>query len=107
MPRFHIATQGIDSPIDDHEDGYYSKANLSDLFEYLSDEETEGLLRRMASKMRPGGRLAYWNMLVDRKRPDSLSDLLQPHPELAHRLWQKDRNPFYRGFVVEEITRPG
>jgi len=106
IDRLHIETRGLDCPVNDHDEGHFSKANLSDLFEYLSEEETEGLLRILATKMRPGGRIAYWNLLVPRSRPKSLEDWIKPHPELSKDLWNKDRNPFYGAFVLEEITRP-
>ena len=105
MPRFHIVTKPLDACIGDFESGHYSKANLSDLFEYLSEEQTEGFLRTLAEGMRVGGRIAYWNLLVPRSRPESLAHLLKPHPELAKSLWEKDRNPFYGAFHIEEITR--
>jgi S-adenosylmethionine-diacylglycerol 3-amino-3-carboxypropyl transferase len=77
--------------------------NLSDIFEYMSPENTERVLDRVALCGRAGGRLAYWNTLVPRSRPDSLSDRLQPLPELADRLHREDKAFFYTRFVVEEI----
>ncbi len=107
MPRLEILTKGLDECLFDHEEGFYSKANLSDLFEYLSPEVTEDFLRKLATRMRPGGRLAYWNLLVNRQRPESLSDWLKPHEEEAQALWKQDRAFFYGAFHLEEITRPG
>lgn len=106
MPRFHIETKPLDACIEDFEVGHYSKANLSDLFEYLSEEQTEGFLKTLATGMREGGRIAYWNLLVPRERPESLANILKPHRELAHGLWKKDRAFFYGDFHIEEITRP-
>ena len=105
VERLHIETRGLDCPVKDHAEGHFSKANLSDLFEYLSEKETESLLRLLATRMRLGGRIAYWNLLVPRSRPESLKDWLEPRPELSEALWKKDRNPFYRGFVVEQVIR--
>ena len=105
MPRFHIKTMPLDACIADFEVGHYSKANLSDLFEYLSEEQTEGFLKTLAEGMREGGRIAYWNLLVPRERPESLAHLLKPHPELAKSLWKNDRAFFYGDFHIEEVTR--
>lgn len=77
--------------------------NLSDIFEYLSPENSETLLRRLAESSVPGGRLAYWNMLVPRSRPESLSHSLNPLPDLAARLFAADKAFFYSAFVVEEV----
>ena len=51
----------------------------------------------------PKARLGYWNMLVPRKRPQSMSDRLRPLDELAHRLYAQDKAFFYMDFVVEEV----
>ena len=43
--------------------------NLSDIFEYMSPENTERVLEKLAFSGRRGGRLAYWNTLVPRRPP--------------------------------------
>ena len=60
-------------------------------------------MRKLATGMRKGGRLAYWNLLVDRQRPESLAELLTPQTEEAHRLWKRDRAFFYSAFHLDEI----
>jgi len=77
--------------------------NLSDLFEYLTPEETARHLARIAEVGRPGARLVYWNLLVDRRRPDALADRIRPLTGLAERLHRRDRVFFYRRVVVEEV----
>lgn len=81
----------------------FSKANLSDIFEYMSEEQTEKLLTAMAQRFRPKGRLAYWNLLVQRSRPESLKDQLTPLSEKAQSLFRTDRVWFYSAFRIEEI----
>lgn len=78
--------------------------NLSDIFEYMSPEAYETLLRRLAKAGRPGGRIAYWNMLAPRSRPETLSHLLQPLTGEARRLHREDKAFFYSAFVLEEVT---
>jgi S-adenosylmethionine-diacylglycerol 3-amino-3-carboxypropyl transferase len=77
--------------------------NLSDIFEYMSAENHRYLLEQLLRAGRPGGRLAYWNMLAPRSRPEALAEQLQPLPELGARLLQQDKAFFYSAFVVEEI----
>lgn len=84
-------------------EGAFSKANLSDLFEYASEAHTARLLEVLARALRPGGRLAYWNLLVPRSRPASLAHRLSPRGEEAERLWRQDRSWFYGAFVLEEV----
>jgi S-adenosylmethionine-diacylglycerol 3-amino-3-carboxypropyl transferase len=69
----------------------------------MSAENYERLLEKLAACGRPGGRLAYWNMLVPRSRPESLAGRLRPLTELAQKLHRADKAFFYSGFVVEEV----
>jgi S-adenosylmethionine-diacylglycerol 3-amino-3-carboxypropyl transferase len=78
--------------------------NLSDIFEYMSPENTAAILRVLLKRAQPGARLAYWNMLVPRARPPELAAQLRPLPELAAALHARDQAWFYSRFVVEEVT---
>jgi S-adenosylmethionine-diacylglycerol 3-amino-3-carboxypropyl transferase len=78
--------------------------NLSDLFEYMSPENYRGLLGKLIACGRAGGRLAYWNMLAPRSRPEALAGRLRPLSELARKLHGEDKAFFYSAFVVEEIV---
>ena len=80
------------------------KFNLSDIFEYMSPANTAALLERLADASRPGGRLAYWNMLAPRRRPESLAHRLRPRDDLAAPLFAQDRAFFYSALVVEEVV---
>jgi S-adenosylmethionine-diacylglycerol 3-amino-3-carboxypropyl transferase len=83
----------------------FDRFNASDIFEYMSREATDTLLARVAHAGRPQGRIAYWNMLVPRARPDALADRLASHDEEARRLFLRDKAFFYARFVIEEILR--
>jgi S-adenosylmethionine-diacylglycerol 3-amino-3-carboxypropyl transferase len=78
--------------------------NLSDIFEYMSAENTEAILRALVARANPGARLAYWNMLVPRSRPESLAARLHPLPELSAALHARDKAWFYSRFIVEEVA---
>lgn len=95
------------SPLEDYLDrsksGRLSKFNLSDIFEYLSEETSAKLLGAIATHARPGARLAYWNMLAPRQAPASLQDKIHALPELSKRLFAQDKAFFYSAFIVEEI----
>jgi S-adenosylmethionine-diacylglycerol 3-amino-3-carboxypropyl transferase len=87
--------RGRQAPID--------KVNLSDIFEYMSEENTAALLARLADASRPAGRLAYWNMLAPRRRPESLAGRLRPRDDLAGPLFAQDKAFFCSAFIVEEV----
>ena len=83
--------------------GAYSAFNLSDVPEYLSESETEALLRAAVGCARSGARLAYWNLLVPRCRPESMADLLERDTVLGARLIREDRAFVYGAFQVETV----
>jgi len=78
--------------------------NLSDLFEYLSESNYHALLKSMIRVGRPGGRLAYWNMLVPRSRPNFMADSLVPLKDIATTLFAQDKAFFYSALIVEELS---
>lgn len=77
--------------------------NMSDVFEYVSEPSYIEILNALIRTGRPGGRLAYWNMLVPRRRPEFLADRLRPLDRIANQLYEKDKAFFYSAFVLEEI----
>jgi S-adenosylmethionine-diacylglycerol 3-amino-3-carboxypropyl transferase len=88
----------------DHESGsLFDGFNLSDIFEYISSENYEDLLRRVVRAGRLGSRLVYWNMLAKRCRPDSMKSDLAPLDDLAHLLYAQDKAFFYSALVIEEV----
>lgn len=80
-----------------------SHAALSDVFEYLSVDATEYLAERLARAIRPGGRIAYWNLFVPRAAARATPQL-RSLDTLSARLWARDRAWFYRAFHVDEIV---
>jgi S-adenosylmethionine-diacylglycerol 3-amino-3-carboxypropyl transferase len=84
-------------------DERFDAFNLSDIFEYMSEDNYQALLTRMIAAANPGARLAYWNMLAPRKCPPSLCDRLRSLDDVAARLYARDKAFFYRDFIVEEV----
>ncbi|CCF12699.1 S-adenosylmethionine:diacylglycerol 3-amino-3-carboxypropyl transferase-like protein [Brevibacillus laterosporus GI-9] len=81
----------------------FDKYNLSDIFEYMSEDQYENLLKVLVQAGRKKGRLAYWNMLVPRSRPASMEESLRPLTSLSQELFKQDKAFFYSAFVLEEI----
>lgn len=84
-------------------EGSFSAFNLSDVFEYVSEEVYREALLALLRVARPGARLAYWNMMAPRSRPASLAGRLEPDAELAASLFAGDRAFFYGAFVLERV----
>ncbi len=77
--------------------------NLSDIFEYMSEDSFSRLLDKLIEAGTPGARLAYWNMLAPREAPKHYHDRIRPLAELSERLHLADKAFFYSKFIVEEI----
>lgn len=94
--RVHFATGELGACL---KPGAFSKANLSDIFEYMSEDTSAQLYAAIAASLRRGGRIGYWNLLVPREGP---RDRFRPLPQ-AHELWRRDRSWFYSAFRAEEL----
>ena len=77
--------------------------NLSDVFEYMDLAQQEATYRALLEVARPGARLAYWNMLAPRRRPESLADRVQSLDIEAEALFRKDLAFFYSAFILEAL----
>ena len=104
LDRLEWHCQAMEEFLDTVEEGTIGAFNLSDIFEYMSAESYHRLLDRLVRAGRSGARLAYWNTLVERHRPDFMADRLRSLGELSRALHAKDKAFFYCAFFVEEIV---
>jgi S-adenosylmethionine-diacylglycerol 3-amino-3-carboxypropyl transferase len=77
--------------------------NLSDIFEYMSESNMEAILQALLRISAPGARIAYWNMLAPRSRPENMRDHIHPLNTLGADLFAQDKAFFYSRFIVEEV----
>jgi S-adenosylmethionine-diacylglycerol 3-amino-3-carboxypropyl transferase len=82
----------------------FGGANLSNVFEYLSKDESAELLGKLARVMRPGGQLCFWNLLVPRAIPAGQQHKWQARATDPRELAALDRTGFYSGFHVAEAV---
>jgi len=78
--------------------------NLSDIFEYLDPATCSRIYGALLNSARSGARLAYWNMLARRRRPEELGGRVRELEDESRRLFERDRAFFYSAFVIEEVT---
>lgn len=104
LDRLEWSRGSIEEYLDAHRDVRMDRFNLSDIFEYMSPENYQRLLERLIAASNPGARLAYWNMLAPRSRPDALAARLRPNDARAKELFAQDRAWFYSRFVLEETS---
>ncbi|MFT4975762.1 MAG: S-adenosylmethionine-diacylglycerol 3-amino-3-carboxypropyl transferase [Myxococcota bacterium] len=101
--RIRFVAEDLETHLESCEPGTYSAFNYSNVFEYLSEAQHVRILELTARAARPGARIAYWNLLVPRSCPDSLSHVIQRDPERAATLLRRDRAFVYGGFNIETI----
>lgn len=99
--RLGVAHASLEAHLARFPECCYDAFNLSDIFEYMSEGNTRDLLDKIIAASSPGARLAYWNMLAPRSRPESLAGRLKSCE--AESLFAQDRAFFYSRFVVEEV----
>jgi S-adenosylmethionine-diacylglycerol 3-amino-3-carboxypropyl transferase len=98
-----IVRSDLESYLDTLAPGALSALYLSDLFEWVSPEHHEAMLRAVARASRPGARMVYWNLLVPRARPASLADRIDTHDDESRALYARDLAFVYGSFHVESI----
>jgi S-adenosylmethionine-diacylglycerol 3-amino-3-carboxypropyl transferase len=77
--------------------------NLSDVAEYMDLASYHRLLEEVRRVAAPAARLAYWNLLATRRRPDAMDGWLDGRDEEAGRLHGEARAFFYRRLVLEVV----
>ena len=104
-PRIKLVLEELEQHLPSVVDkGRYSAFNYSNLFEYVSAEQHEQLLRLTVAAARPGARVAYWNLLVPRQRPESMAQQLSRDPVKEADWIQRDRAFVYGAFHLETVT---
>jgi S-adenosylmethionine-diacylglycerol 3-amino-3-carboxypropyl transferase len=83
--------------------GTFSKFNLSDVFEYMSQTEFEKVLECLAGVSRAGSRLAFWTLFINRIIPDNLREKFISCDDLSKELYFKSKTFFYGSFNVWKI----
>ena len=105
VDNVHLVTDELEQYVASRPLNSFSKANLSDVFEYMSDAASQRMFGVLAERLRGGGRLAYWNLLVPRTPPLSMHHRLKPLSETSEQLHMLDRTWFYRSFHIDVVQR--
>ena len=85
----------------------YSKFNLSNIFEYMSDDEYEQALREIIRVSRSGSKLAFWTLFVPRSEPPQLTNSMKICSSTSVKLSAVDRTFFYSGFHLANLRDAG
>jgi len=81
--------------------------NLSDIFEYMTQEGMDTLYESMLQKAANGARFAYWNMLAPRECSQNLKDKydVQSIAEQNTEFLLKDKAFFYSKFYLDTVKK--
>jgi S-adenosylmethionine-diacylglycerol 3-amino-3-carboxypropyl transferase len=108
LDRLEVRCVEMEGFLSSCEPGEFTGFNLSDIFEWMSDELHERVYRAIVHASAPGATLAYWNNLVPRSAPTSLLEAgaVSTDRALAQRLHEADRAFLYRDFHVVRVDDP-
>ena len=82
-----------------------SAFNLSDIFEYMSQDAMDALYIQLLGKAAPGARIAYWNMLAPRTCSGQLREkyAIITNEEYNSGFLNKDKAFFYSKFILDKL----
>lgn len=103
LDRLEIRQQSLEEFLRECPSSTIDRFNLSNIFEYLSLEESQKIFERLARAGRSHSRIAYWNLLVRRRRPKAMANKIRPFGQLSEKLSASDQTFFYQAFIVEEM----
>jgi S-adenosylmethionine-diacylglycerol 3-amino-3-carboxypropyl transferase len=83
--------------------GRFDYFNLSNIFEYMDEAQFQASAKALVSGTLPGGRIAYWNLMVPRKVSTLFPEKLVQLTELSKELTSRDHGFFYKEFVIDEL----
>jgi len=83
----------------------FTKFNLSDAFESLSDKQNKMVWQEIVRVARNNAVIVYWNNQFTRKPPVSLAHQIISHTAKAKQLHDSDRVFFYKDFHINTINK--
>lgn len=104
IDRLEIKLWSVETALENMSGTKFSGFNLSDIFEYMSEDAMENIYRKLIDSSEKNARIVYWNMLAPRSLPESLSTYAVKRPELEKELFAKDKAFFYSALRIEQIS---
>ena len=101
LDKIEFRKESIEGFLNGYE-GHIDAFNLSDIFEYMPQEDMDAMYDVMVSKSGEDARFAYWNMLAPRK---SSHPLITTNQEDNMAFLLKDKAFFYSAFYLDKKKR--
>ncbi len=102
IDKLILLSESVETFLEREDVDYISKYNLSDIFEYMDDSQMCKIFEKILTKSPEGSRVAYWNMLAD-KRASKYFEKLEYKEKESLNLLKQDKAFFYSNFIIEEI----
>lgn len=74
----------------------YDRMNCSNIFEYMSEDDFRAHAQLITEQLRPAGKVAYWNLMVERSLPR-----INPQKMQSQEVDFPDTGFFYRSFHID------
>lgn len=84
--------------------GKFNCMNLSNIFEYMDQQNFITSAKELIKSTEKNGRMAYWNLMVSRRISEIFPGKVTYKEELSQKLTEKDKGFFYNQFIIEEIN---
>ena len=98
-----LCLASVEDALDEIPDESVAGYNLSDIFEYMSNEQMDKLYEGLLDKAGPGARIVYWNMLVSRAaNRERFSGRFRGYYKTGANLLKTDKAFFYKRLIIEE-----
>jgi S-adenosylmethionine-diacylglycerol 3-amino-3-carboxypropyl transferase len=102
IDKLTLHEETVESFVENPENEAVTKYNLSDIFEYMSDEQMIKIMAKIIANSPKKARIAYWNMLAEKNAHKYFDEVINLD-ELADKLWHEDKAFFYNKFLINEI----
>ncbi|MCI8621313.1 MAG: DUF3419 family protein [Clostridia bacterium] len=102
IDKIIILSETVEGFLEKNDTEKINKYNLSDIFEYMSDDEMCNIFKKILNKSPIGTKVVYWNMLSPKRASKYFEKLLYKEEE-AKKLFKEDKAFFYSDFIIEEI----
>lgn len=100
IKRVHLVCESLEEYLKTLQPKTISKFNLSDIFEYMPDEEVESALHEILRVSSSDARLALWTLFIPRSVPPALKGQIRPCSDVSESLHFSARTFFYGSFQV-------
>ena len=103
VDRVTVVNGWLGPYLDSQPPGSITKFNLLDIFDWMTPELFEQTLQSVLRAAGPGSRLIYRSGSYEFEPPASIRQHLEPHTELARKLFATDRSATYGSFYVFSV----